>query len=113
VGVGHRSTSSTWRVVALVLGAATCGVLGLLGLGEVLLLRMSLPTTPAARAWRVFGLTTGLFAASVLVLQSHASWVVGLTWALLFGGLLVGPGLLVGCRPCDALDGRLLPRSEP
>jgi hypothetical protein len=94
VGVGHRSTSSTWRVVALVLGAATCGVLGLLGLGEVLLLRMSLPTTPAARAWRVFGLTTGLFAASVLLLQSHASWV-GLT-CVLFGGLLVGPGLLVG-----------------
>jgi hypothetical protein len=87
-------------------------VLGLLGLGEVLLLRMSLPTTPAARAWRAFGLTTGLFAASVPVLQSHASWV-GLTWALLFGGLLVGPGLLVGCRRCDALDGRLLPRSEP
>jgi hypothetical protein len=102
VAVGQWIRSSTWGLVAAALGASTFGVVGLLAVGEVLLLGMRLPMTSAGRAWRMFGLatistglSTGTFATVTLALRSNGS-EQALTWAVILGGFLVLPGLIVG-----------------
>jgi hypothetical protein len=99
-GLWMRSRT-TWLVVSVV-GAAMCGLVGLVVLAEVLLLTRTPPTTPRGRAWRLLGLTT-LTTGLVVELLGTVTFVVlgdrtgaALVWAFFLGGLALVPGLLAG-----------------
>src|SRR5262249_2313585 len=89
-----RLHDRTTRLIAAVLVASMFGVVGLMVLGDLLLVRMRRPATSVRRAWRVFGVTTlstglsaGLLTTLVLLVSSKGEWDA-LLWAPLLGGLV-------------------------